>query len=200
MNLSFQSKPTLTVLKAATNQELLTQIKSANPDHLLHIRLDQITDFTPDCLTQIKPVSADRMLMVSFRSPKAGGHKIISKDDWRIVMEQIISIGFHYVEIEMPSVMDIDLSKKSEGTKIIVCYADSAQTPGYRNLRKLQKRMRGFNPDIQSFDTRIKNNDDLQNLVRLLVSKKKSDNLWVNFKELPINEVTLGNLFSQKLF
>jgi 3-dehydroquinate dehydratase type I len=195
MDLVFNSQLTLNPILATTTEALIQEINRFGKDHILHIRLDQLTDFNPACISQIKQISTDKTLLVSFRSLKSGGKVNITKEEWKLVIEQILQAGFAYVEIEMPAVMDVDLSLKHVGTKLVVCYASTAQTPGYRNLRKLQKRMRGFNPDIQAFDTKIKTKDNLQDLVRLLVSKKKSDNLWINFAGREISEKNIGNLF-----
>jgi 3-dehydroquinate dehydratase type I len=196
MQPSLTSKLIPTTIKASTTDDLIAQINTYKPDQLLMIRLDQLSDFSSNILSKLKDATTGKTVYVSFRSPKVGGQFQITIEGWRLIMENILSVGFDYVEIEMPNIMQVYLTKKHLNTKLVVCYASSTHTPGYRNLRKVQKRMRGFDPYIQAFDTKIKTNDDLQNLVRLLVSKKKSDNLWVNFKELEISEKTLDNLFN----
>jgi 3-dehydroquinate dehydratase type I len=168
-------------IAVASLDELKDKIKNLSKEiELVEISADSLThSFDTEALEMIKSMTSLPM-SITFRTVKAGGTFDGKDEIWKQQVELILEIGFEYVDLQLPQIMSVDLTKKHTHTKIIASYTHLWETPGYRNLRKLYKRMRGFNPVIFRFQTKVKTQQDNLNLMRLLVSKKKNETLWVS--------------------
>lgn len=180
MSLNFnQAKTCLTVTGDNLKSFLknLNQIQKQNSD-LVELRCDYIQDFKILDIEKIKQ-ELTKPAIFTFRKTKDGGMFQGEFEIWKQIIEMASMAGFRYLDIEFPSIRYVDLSKKHPETKIITSYHNFKQTNGYRDLRKIQKRMRGVKPDLMKFATFVKTEKDIRNLVRLLVSGKKSDRMVV---------------------
>jgi 3-dehydroquinate dehydratase type I len=177
---------------------------------LVELRCDYLENFDFKNLEIIKK-NLVKSAIFSFAKIKQGGKYEDSVEKWVRIMNIALTIGFEYVEIDFPDAGLLDLTKKHPQTKIIYSYNNFNQTPGYRDLRKIQKRMRNIEA-IQKFTCQIKTNKDIENLIRLVVSRKKKDKMIIvptgkgskkNKLILPllgsvINFVTLSNITNKE--
>jgi len=145
---------------------------------LIELRADYISDFKVIMLQKILE-KLQKPAIFTFRKKRDGGKFGGEITDWVEIINFSLQLGFDYLDIEFPSVRMIDLTKKHPKTKIITSFHDFNQTPGYREMRKIQKRMRAFDPDFKKFACHVKTEQDLKNLIRLLVSSKKKENMIV---------------------
>jgi 3-dehydroquinate dehydratase len=72
----------------------------------------------------------------------------------------------------------LNLNLKESETKIVISYRSDKST-NFRNLRKIQKAMKGFNCDVMKFVVDPQNDSQNIDLVRLLVSKVESDKIEI---------------------
>lgn len=146
----------------------------------LEIRFDFLENPQLNLVDHLLPnINPDKKTIFTFRPKKEGGEFVGELDFWQEVIQKALTIGFDFVDIDYANIGLIDFSKKHPKTKIICSYHHFNTTPGYRNLRKLQKNMRGYKPDIMKFATKVKTDQDNQNLLRLLLSKKKNEKMIV---------------------
>jgi 3-dehydroquinate dehydratase-1 len=157
--------------------ENLQKIQKKDSD-LIELRCDYIQDFKILDIQKIKE-TLQKPAIFTFRKTKDGGNFEGSLETWKQVLEIASMAGFKYLDIEFPSARYINLTKKHPETKIITSYHNFNHTNGYRDLRKIQKRMRGIKPDLMKFATFVKTEKDIKNLIRLLVSAKKDDKMIV---------------------
>jgi 3-dehydroquinate dehydratase type I len=144
---------------------------------LVELKCDYLENFDFKNLEIIKK-NLVKSAIFSFGKIKQGGKYEDSIEKWVRIMNIALTIGFEYIEIDFPDADLLDLTKKHPQTKIIYSYNNFNQTPGYRDLRKIQKRMRNIE-SIQKFTCQIKTNKDIENLIRLLVSRKKKDKMII---------------------
>jgi hypothetical protein len=90
---------------------------------------------------------------------------------------------------------NLDLSSKNSETKIILTHNNPSKTDSYQNLRKIQKRMKGLNCNVQKFVCNVQDDEDNIILTRLLTSKTKSEKMIIqvvgNRAEF-INNIAVG--------
>jgi 3-dehydroquinate dehydratase I len=168
------SKICVPVVGESLEEFLINLEKTQKVHSFVELRTDYIHNFGIDDLLKIKKSTKVSSIFVC-RNKKDGGNFVGKEGDWQLILQEALKLGFDFVDIEFSQVKKIDFSYKSPQTKIILSLHDFNQTPGYRNLRKIQKRMRSFNPDIIKFATFIKTEKDIQNLFRLILSSKKQD-------------------------
>jgi 3-dehydroquinate dehydratase type I len=162
-------------------QEILDSIQTSQPlVENLEIRFDYLENPQVDFVDQILPaVDQSKKVIFTFRPKKEGGEFVGEIHFWQEIIQKALTVGFDFVDIDFANIGLIDFTEKHPKTKIICSYHHFNTTPGYRNLRKLQKRMRGYKPDIMKFATKVKTDEDNQNLLRLLLSKKKNEKMIV---------------------
>lgn len=73
-----------------------------------------------------------------------------------------------------------DLNDKHPQTKIVIGYQNNLTSPSYRQLRQIQRRMAGFNPDFTLFELNLKQSHHYLHLLRLILSKKKNEQILVS--------------------
>jgi 3-dehydroquinate dehydratase type I len=163
----------------ATISEFLNNLENIQTQaDFIELRADYIKDFSIENLQQIKDKTTKKSIFV-LRKLKDGGHFKGEVEIWKEIMDVAVTLGFDYIDLELGTNQLVDLSKLHPQTKIILSYHHFYETPGYRKLRNLQKRMRGYKPFMMKFATSVKSNDDLKTLIRLLVSSKNADKMIV---------------------
>jgi 3-dehydroquinate dehydratase I len=145
---------------------------------LIELRCDYIQDFKILDIQTIKD-KLTKPAIFTFRKKKDGGEFAGEFETWKQIIEIALIAGFKYIDIEFPSIRYISLENKHPETKIITSFHNFKKTNGYRDLRKIQKRMRGVNPDLMKFACQVKTENDIKTLIRLLTSGKKDDKMAV---------------------
>ncbi len=162
-------------------EELIKKTKQAQTKSevdLVEVRFDYLSEPKVIDIMRLKEKISGKIIFTC-RKVKDGGQYSGHYEDWKIIIETALKAGFEYVDIEFPSNKYLDLSQKHLQTKVILSVHNFNETPGYRNLRSIQKKMRAFNPALTKFATHIKTDKDIKNLLRLLVSSKKTDQMIV---------------------
>jgi 3-dehydroquinate dehydratase len=159
------------------SQRLASLTKDANTVEVVTDKF-KLEDFKKANFINLKDL-AKVPVILKFQSLHQPSKTKLDPQVYHLLAQEILQIGFDYVDLAMPEILQLDSLDKHPQTKLIVSYNHTSHTPGYRNLRKLQKRMRGFLPAITKFHTQIKTQKDLENLMRLLVSRKKAETLWI---------------------
>jgi 3-dehydroquinate dehydratase I len=170
------SKICLPVIGENLEEFLINLEKTQKIHNFIELRADYIHNFGIEDLLKIKELTKVSSVFVC-RNKKDGGNFVGKEENWQLILQEALKLGFDFIDIEFSQIKKIDFSNKNPQTKIILSLHDFNQTPGYRNLRKIQKRMRGFNPNIIKFATFIKTEKDIQNLFRLILSSKKQDKI-----------------------
>lgn len=156
-------------------EQFLENLQKIQKVHnFVELRFDFIKDFALENILQVKEVLKVSSIFVC-RNKKDGGNFLCHDDMCKEILESGLKTGFDFVDIDFSCIKNLDLINKHPQTKIILSTHNFNETPGYRNLRKIQKQMRGYKPDIIKFATLIKTDKDIQNLLRLILSSKKED-------------------------
>lgn len=87
-------------------------------------------------------------------------------------------LGFDYVDIDLGLIKDLDLSK-TQRSKTILSFHNFKKTPTMKELSEIVNNMRKFKVVVIKIATMVKNDDDLGNLFRILMSKKKYEKMIV---------------------
>lgn len=155
-------------LNYSTNLDLQSLPKNCN---IVEIKLQNLEN-----LDVLKLKSEIKLpIIFSCFKPKNCGLFSGNQEDQIQIYNQLLTLGLDYLEIELELIGLLNLTQKHPQTKIILTNTDLNQTPGYRNLRKIAKRMAGFKPSFFKFNYNLKTDKDSLNILRLLLSRKNKD-------------------------
>jgi 3-dehydroquinate dehydratase len=211
-----------------TIQEFLQNLEIVqSQSDFIELRVDFIQNLTMENLQQIQKLTT-KSAIFTCRASWEGGKWNGAETDRLQVLQWGLSQNFDYVDVEVKTAIlhskplinpkdkpkkkknlelektkpvaeiALDLNQKSASTQLILSYHNFQKTDSYRNLRKIQKQMRGFNCDIQKFACMITKSEDNIILARLLTSKEKTEEMVVlgmgkDSRFMRINTLLLGS-------
>jgi 3-dehydroquinate dehydratase type I len=171
---------------AKNSKELLEKlIEASNKTDLVEVRLDGLENNHLESLDgfkkEVERIKSEKNfeIILTCRMKECGGEFDGSEKEWKEIMERAGKLKFDYIDSDIQKSHILDLEKIKLGSKIIVSYHHFTETPNYQKLKKILKKMRQFEPDIYKFATFVKSEKDNQNLLRLLLNKKSSENVVV---------------------
>ncbi len=180
-----ENKICISVLAENSKGVLEKLMHASNKTDLVEIRLDGLKNDHLESLVEIKKevekikTKKDFKVILTCRLKECGGEFEGSEKDWKEIIEKASELKFDYIDSDFQKTHLLDLKKVKTGSKIIVSYHHFSHTPSYQKLRKILKQMRQFEPDIYKFAAFVKNKEDNQNLLKLLLNKKSSEKLVV---------------------
>lgn len=202
--MSLDSKIVLAIT-SETYEDLMVKLTQFQQHaEVLEIRFDYLKKPKASIIPEIINI-AKKKLIFTLRNQSSGGNYSGSQTDFKALTEFALQAGFDYLDIDLNCISEINLNLKHPKTKLIVSYHNFNLTPGYRNLRKIQKKMRSFNPQVMKFATFSRKFEDNQTILRLLLSKKKTEKMIVMCmgeigKPTRVQSVLLGGEFTWASF
>ncbi len=110
------------------------------------------------------------------RLKKFGGQCIKSLDYWKSVVQMASTAKFDYIDVDYQLTKEIDYRKFVESLdygKIILSYHNFNETPSFLKLKKILKKMSGFDPEVYKIATKVSQKGDADTLLKILLNKKK---------------------------
>jgi 3-dehydroquinate dehydratase-1 len=86
-------------------------------------------------------------------------------------------MSFDHIEIDLPTLETHDLKLSGEPKKII-SYYNFTETPKYWKLHPIMNKMYKYEPDVVKIATKVKTDNDVHTLFRLIVDKDNDDQ-WI---------------------
>jgi len=87
------------------------------------------------------------------------------------------NLGFDYFDIDLSLIKDFNFLNFKD--KIIVSFHNFKKTPMIVTLRKIIKQMRKFNVRVIKIATMINDDQDIKNLFKILLDKKKDEQMII---------------------
>ena len=91
---------------------------------------------------------------------------------------EALGLGFDYVDVDITLISHIEITKKRRA-KVILSFHDFKKTPNMKNLTRIVDQMREYSMDVIKIATMVKNDEDLGNLFRLILNKKRNEKIIV---------------------
>ncbi len=131
---------------------------------------------------------------------RVDGIKNLNEAELRIIKEKIIkeaiftsrkkeiilkalNLGFDYIDVELETLeKEPAFAKATAGkgkTKIILSFHDFEKTPGVKKLTSIINHMRECNVEVLKIATMINDDQDVKNLFKLLIDRKKNEKMIV---------------------
>lgn len=160
-----------------TLPQFLANLKKAEKKaDLVELRVDFIQGFQiADILAIKKKLKAKAIF--TCRAKYEGGAFAGSEKKRIKIIEKALELGFDYVDIELKAIAKADLKNKSKRTKIICSRHDFAKTPSFKALENIARKMRAQKCDIIKIATKANKEEDINNLLKLLANKGKSQKM-----------------------
>lgn len=166
-----------TVITGSTLDEFLTHIeKTQEISSCLELRVDSIPDFKKEDITPIKEKTKKETIFTC-RSHEEGGTFKGSENERIQILQTALDAGFEHVDIELATLENHQF-KKNNNTKLIVSYHNFTETPKYWKLHPIMNKMYKHEPDVVKIATKVKTENDIHTLFRLIVDKDNDDQ-WI---------------------
>jgi len=94
------------------------------------------------------------------------------------IIIKALNLKFDYVDVDLSQISSLKLTNK-EKNRIILSFHNFEKTPNMNELIVIVNNMRKFKTGVIKIATVVRNDEDLGNLFRLILAKKKRDNLIV---------------------
>ena len=130
---------------------------------MVELRVDKIKDLREQDLKLIRKKTIKEAILTSRR-----------KD----ILLKGLDLKFDFIDIDLSMINDLRLSQLKQ-SKIILSFHDFQKTPNIKKLVVILDQMRKCRSDIIKIATKVKNNEDLGNLFRLILAKKKEEKIIV---------------------
>jgi 3-dehydroquinate dehydratase-1 len=114
------------------------------------------------------------LILISKRIRK---ETILTSRNKEIILNSL-NLGFDFIDVDISMINDLKLSKKDR-LRIIVSFHDHEKTPGINSLRLLIDQMRKSGAGAIKIATKVNNNQDNKNLLKILLDIKKNEKMIV---------------------
>lgn len=141
------------------------------------INLDQVQEVSPMVelrVDKIKNLSEKDLILIRKKTKKEA---IFTSRKKEIILKTL-NLGFDYLDVELSLISNLDLSKKGK-SKIILSFHDFKKTPNIEDLTILVDRMRKYDVEVLKIATMVNDDQDIDNLFRILLNKKKDEKMIV---------------------
>lgn len=98
------------------------------------------------------------------------------------IILKALNLGFDFIDIELETLEKAPAFAKTTAgkeNKIILSFHDFEKTPNIQDLTKIINRMREWKVGIIKIATMVNNDQDIKNLFRILLNKKKNEKMIV---------------------
>lgn len=130
---------------------------------MVELRVDKIKDLTENDLKLIRK--------------KTVKESIFTSRNKETILEGL-NLGFDYIDIEFSLLSQLNLSQNNKH-KVILSFHDYEKTSSLKELTEKVDNMRKFGVGVVKIATMVKNDTDMDNLFRILISKKKNEKIIV---------------------
>ncbi len=94
------------------------------------------------------------------------------------IILKVLDLGFNFIDIDLPLTKDFNLPKQIK-SKIIISFHDFKKTPDMVQLNAIVNKIRKLKAEIIKIATKVNNNQDIKNLFKILLNKKKNEKMIV---------------------
>lgn len=139
-------------------------------------------DYIEDLKIEDVDVIASEVKMESIftcRKKNEGGKFEGSEEERLKILEKALGKNFDHVDIELSSIDQINLSERSNQTKIICSYHNFDKTSEYKDLESVVNQIRDKDIDILKIAMMSNNEEDNNKLLKLFLNKVKDEEMIV---------------------
>jgi 3-dehydroquinate dehydratase-1 len=166
-----------TVVTGSNRDEFLSNLeKIQDLSNCIELRIDYIADLTKDDVKTIKD-KTKKEAIVTCRSKAEGGIFTGSEDQRIEILQTAMDAGFDHIDIELAT-LEAHQFEKNDDTKLIISYHNFTETPKYWKLHPIMNKMYKYEPDVVKIATKVKTDNDVHTLFRLIVDKDNDDQ-WI---------------------
>ena len=137
-------------------------------------KVQEISDMVELRVDKIKNLSSQDLILIRKKTRKESILTGIKKE----LITKAFELGFDYVDVELSQISGSKLTLKDKA-RIILSFHDFEKTPGLKELTEMINNMRKFKTGVIKVATMVKNDEDLGNLFRLILAKKKEEKIIV---------------------
>lgn len=167
-----------TVVTGKKLNEFLINLKNVQTHaDCIEIRVDYILDFSKKMIATLKKQMTKPCIFTCRKKQEGGFFQGTETQRMEIVMEAIKQ-NFEYVDIELSSIKNVQIPKKSK-TKIICSYHNFLKTPSQETLESIINQMHTHRIDIIKIATFVHTNKDIKTLLHILINKNEDDKMIV---------------------
>ena len=130
---------------------------------MVELRVDEIRNLNKNDLKLIRERTTKEAIFTSRRK------EIILK---------ALDLRFDFIDIDLPLIKNFDLPKQIK-SKIIISFHDFKKTPDMFQLNAIVNKIRKLKVEIIKIATKVNNNQDIKNLFKILLNKKKNEKIIV---------------------
>lgn len=131
--------------------------------NMVELRVDEIKNLSKNDLQLIRERATRKAIFTSRRK------EIILK---------ALDLRFDFIDIDLLLIKDFNLPKQIKN-KIIVSFHDFKKTPDMVQLNVIINKMRKLKVEIIKIATKVNNSQDIKNLFKILLNKKKNEKIIV---------------------
>jgi len=139
--------------------------------------LDQVqgvSDIVELRVDKIKNLSKNDLQLVRERTTK----QAIFTSRRKEIILNVLDLGFDFIDIDLPLIKDFNLPKQIK-SNIIISFHDFKRTPDVNKLETILNKIREFKPEVIKIATKVNNNQDVKNLLRILLDKKENEKMII---------------------
>jgi len=144
----------------------------------VELRVDYIKNLKIKDIEVIKN-EVKKEAIFTCRKKDEGGKFAGSEKERLEILEKALELDFDYVDIELSSINQINLSAKNKEAKIICSYHNFKKTPDYKELEIIANQMREYKASVLKIATMSHNEEDNRKLFKLLLNKCKEEKMIV---------------------
>ena len=158
------------VVIGKTINEFLINLKSAQPQaELIELRVDFIKNLSSKHLDLIKTQTHKTAIFTC----RPNNH-LTSRLN---LIKQADNLGFDFIDLELETLLKNPINLNQ--AKLIISHHDCSKTPSLTKLKNKLTQMDDFKPTIKKIATFVKSEQDVQILMKVLITKKPSENLII---------------------
>lgn len=137
-------------------------------------KVQEISDMVELRVDQIKNLSVEDLNLIRKKTKKEAIFTCRNKE---MILEGF-KLGFNFVDIDLALIKDLELSK-SLRSRTILSFHNYKKTPNMKELSEVVNNMRKFKVEIIKIAMMVCNDNDLGDLFRLILGKRKNENIIV---------------------
>ena len=137
-------------------------------------QVQEISDMVELRVDKIKNLSEKDLALIKKRIKK----EVILTSRRKDIILKGLDMKFDFIDIELSLISSLNLSKPDK-TKIILSFHDFKKTPTLQELTLITNHMRECNVGVLKIATMVNEDQDINNLLKILLNKKKNERIIV---------------------
>lgn len=137
-------------------------------------RIQEVSDMVELRVDKIKNLKEKGLILIKKRTKKESILTGAKKE----LIKKALEFGFDFVDVELSLISCLELTKR-EKKRVILSFHDFEKTPNILELTAMVNNMRKFAVGVIKIATMVNNDNDLGNLFRLIMNKKKNEKMII---------------------